>query len=169
MDDPELKAMQGLVAALEPLEDDARQRVIVWVAHRYDLDIGRARKSARSAGTDGEAQSTDQSDAAEFASLGDLVAAADPKTNGQKALVAGYWLQTNEGLADLDGQRINSELKHLGHGISNITDALTELMRVKPALAIQTRKSGKSRQARKKYKITEAGKKQVQAMLQGEG
>jgi hypothetical protein len=37
----------------------------------------------------------------------------------------------------------------------------------KPALVLQLKKAGKSRQARKTYKVTVAGVKAVEAMLRG--
>ena len=52
-------------------------------------------------------------------------------------------------------------LKDLGHRASNITDALSSAMKEKPALIIQVKKSGSARQARKLYKLTDAGVKWV--------
>ncbi len=49
----------------------------------------------------------------------------------------------------------------MGHGVGNITTALTNAQKHKPALVRQTSKSGKSRQARKTYKLTTAGVKYV--------
>jgi hypothetical protein len=100
-----------------------------------------------------------------FSALGELFDAARPQTNGQRALVAGYWLQVCGGANDLSSQAINTELKHLGYGILNITEALEDLKATKPAHAIQLRKSGTSRQARKTYKITEAGIRAVETMI----
>ena len=172
MVDPELDAMQTLLGALEPLEPESRQRVMSWATGRFGLEVPQARKPG---GKVADPPSEDEETAAEkpagaptFATLGELFSAADPKTNGQKALVVGYWLQTSEGLPDLDAFRVNTELKHLGYGIANITTAMDELKGSKPALAIQLKKSGSSRQARKKYKVTEAGIKAVEALLRGE-
>jgi hypothetical protein len=57
----------------------------------------------------------------------------------------------------------------MGHRSKNITDRLGQLIDKSPALLRQVAKSGKNRQARKKYKLTDAGKKRVQALLRGEG
>lgn len=84
-----------------------------------------------------------------------------------KPLVVGYWFQVLQGEQDLDGFQINKELKHLGHGVSNITTALSSLIDRKPQLVIQTRKSGNSKQARKRYRLTDAGIKAVERMLAG--
>jgi hypothetical protein len=94
-----------------------------------------------------------------------LFADASPTTDRDRALVAGYWFQVIRGEADLDGQTLNRELKNLGHGVGNITKAMTNLMNQDPQLVIQTRKSGGSAQARKKYRLTRAGITQVEGIL----
>jgi hypothetical protein len=101
----------------------------------------------------------------QFEGLAELFAAANPKTEPDKALVTGYWFQVVRNEADLTGQSLNEELKHLGHGVLNITKALTSLMKRKPQLVIQIRKSGTSKQARKKYKLTDSGRREVERML----
>jgi len=169
--DPELSAMQNLLVALEPLDDDARARVLVWAAGRYELTLT-AKAGAQEADQIDEASTVVDvrplTGLGSFSTLGELFAAANPGTNGEKALVVGYWLQINGGLTELTGQAINKELKHLGYGIANITNALDELKASKPALAIQLRKSGNSQQARKTYKVTEAGVKHVEALVRAE-
>jgi len=64
---------------------------------------------------------------------------------------------------------VSTELKNLGHGVANITRAFNDLKARRPALAIQVQKSGRAKQARKKYKITEAGLTKVRKMLLGQG
>jgi DNA-binding PadR family transcriptional regulator len=71
-------------------------------------------------------------------------------------------------VTDVEAQRVNTELKQLGHGVSNITRAFDALKSQKPALIMQTRKEGTSKQARKKYKVTTEGKKAVERMLSPE-
>jgi hypothetical protein len=60
---------------------------------------------------------------------------------------------------------VNKELKLLGEGVPNITMAVDALRSQKPALAVQLQKSGKTRQARKTYKLTVAGIKEVERMI----
>lgn len=100
-------------------------------------------------------------------SLPDLYAAVSPASDASRALVVGYWFQVTQGEQDLDGFQINKELKHLGHGVTNITTALSSLIQRKPQLVIQTRKSGNSKQARKRYRLTDAGVKAVERMIAG--
>lgn len=168
--DPELGAMQSLLTALEPLDDEARARVLAWVAGRYEISLTPPKGIPHGGSSAGEQEAAvadiePPPSLAAFGTLAELFAAATPKTNGEKALVAGYWLQTREGAAELAAQAINTQLKHLGHGVANITIALEELKLSKPALAIQLRKGGTSQQARKKYKITDAGVKYLEKMV----
>jgi len=99
--------------------------------------------------------------------LPDLYGTISPSSEADRALVVGYWLQVLQGEQDLDSFQINKELKNLGHGVGNITNALTSLIQRKPQLVIQTRKSGSSQQARKRYRLTDAGLKAVERMLNG--
>ena len=108
-----------------------------------------------------------QQDATKYNSFAELFDAAQPKSNGDCALVAGYWLQVCQGAESFDGQSANSALKNLGHGLTNVTNAVDTLKNQKPALALQLKKSGTSQQARKTYKITVAGIKAVEAMIRG--
>jgi DNA-binding PadR family transcriptional regulator len=92
-------------------------------------------------------------------------AAASPKSDTDGELVGAYWLQISKGQADVDAQEVNRELKQLGHGVGNITRAFDHLMAAKPQLVIQTRKSGKVKQARKKYRVTEEGIARVNQLI----
>jgi hypothetical protein len=97
--------------------------------------------------------------------VGDLVHAANPANGLDYALAVAYWIQVVEGKGTWAGMDVNNVLKDLGHGLSNVTKTLKSLMSRKPALVMQTAKSGRSRQARKSYKLTAAGVAHVQTML----
>lgn len=60
---------------------------------------------------------------------------------------------------------LNKLLKDLGHGVTGTAKVMTMLIAKKPALILQLKKSGKSQQARKTYKLTDAGKKAVEQMI----
>jgi hypothetical protein len=60
---------------------------------------------------------------------------------------------------------VNKHLKHLGHPVSNITRAIDTMIDQTPRLILQTSKSGRAKQARKRYKVTRQGVKHVLAML----
>lgn len=100
-----------------------------------------------------------------FSEFAELYSAADPHSNADKALVAGYWIQVCQGAENFGGHAVNSELNHLGHKIANITNALSALNEAKPNLVLQLRKSGKTQQARKTYKLSTEGIKRVKGMI----
>lgn len=160
-EDPELKAMTAIAGALNDLDDKAAARVLRWARERYVTTpepepVARAGRAAARIGAD------------EDEDVASLYTAASPRTDPERALVVGYWFQAHQGMKDFDAQRVNAELKNMGHGVGNITEAFTRLIERKPQYVIQTRKSGTSRQARKLYRVTNEGIKRVQAMLGGQ-
>ncbi|HHI78551.1 MAG TPA: hypothetical protein ENK02_01075 [Planctomycetes bacterium] len=162
----EIQAMSVIEGALEPLEEDVRRRVLRWAAERFGVVL--APEPSPRGGARSPQQETDTSGGTEeYEALADLYAAAAPKTEADRALVAGYWFQYVQGESELEGARVNKELKQLGHGVANITRAFDGLKAKTPALVMQTRKSGSTKQARKKYKLTNAGKQEVERMLAG--
>ncbi len=178
MSDPEIDAMSALANALSDLEDDARSRVLRWAFDRYGMSLGASTSGRRSDGAVREQVGsavggvTDEEIAEEapvYEHFADLFAEAQPKTEADKALVAGYWLQAIQGQNTWQSAALQKELKNLGHAVANITESLTRNMEKKPQRIVQIQKSGNSRQARKTYKVTHEGLVYVQGMLRGEG
>lgn len=165
--DPEILAMERLSEILLPLDPAIRQRALRWAVDRFGVMLPKG-KPATTGGTTGEDTddegSTQNSDYPDFSSLYE---AATPSTDAERALVAGYWLQIIQHKAHWDGFSANKELKNLGHGTTDITSRLSLLINQKPQLVMQTRKSGKTRQAHKQYKVTGEGIKRVREMLSG--
>ena len=159
--DPEITAMTGVTAALTPLDDDARRRVLRWAAERFDVTMPNGRV-AEEEPSDGGVKTPTASD---YSSFAELFENATPKTTTDKALIAAYWFQVIQGSSGFQSQQLNTELKNLGHGLSNVTDSLGSAERAKPTLVMQVNKSGKSKQARKTYKLTLAGINYVKAMI----
>lgn len=160
VDDDELKAMKTIIQALEPLDMAARARVLAWAAGRFQIaHLGQAAGLPR---IGLKSWQHGQIQPASFAELFDM---AQPGPEKEKALVAAYWTQVIEGNESFGSQSLNFELKNLGHGVGNITDALSQLLRERPALVLQLRKSGASKQARKTYKLTQAGIERVHEMI----
>ncbi len=170
--DAEFSAMHTVYTALAPLDEDARIRVVDYIAARLEIS---ARQTAAGHTADAPGGSPGHEDTlreekaipAKFDSFAELYDAAQPKSQAEKALVAGYWLQICQSAESFDGFSANKELKNLGEGISNITIAVDSLKNQKPAQALQLKKSGKSQQARKTYKITIAGINSVERMING--
>jgi hypothetical protein len=166
----EIEATMAVYEALQPLDEDAQQRVLEHVSGMLGVKV--ALKSANSKKASGETPDerpeTEQSNGvASFETFGELFNAADPQTDADRALVAGYWLQVCKNAENFVGHGANKELNHLGHRVGNITAALSDLISRRPAPVIQLAKSGSSRQARKTYKVTKTGVDAVRDMLNG--
>ena len=161
------EAFEAVHRILEPLDEEARSRVVQAVSALLGIDSvvqpapvidNENPLVATMPGTNNEEESS-------YSTFAELYDAADPGNNGEQALVAGYWLQECENAESFTAQLANRELANLGHKISNITSALGVLMESKPHLVLQLKKSGKSRQARKTYKLSKAGVTRVQEMI----
>lgn len=168
----ELKAMSEIVTALAPLPDEMRQRILRWTNEKYGVQITPVRRATGAGagtalGDSGDDTVEDELAATEpeFIDFGDLFAAADPRSNEDKALVAAYWRQVHENEEKWQASALQKDLRNLGHAIPNITDALTSNIRKRPQRVIQVQKAGSSKQARKTYKVTREGLLYVKAML----
>ena len=164
----EIEVMSAVATALQRLTDDAdaRRRVLDWACSAF-LPAD-ARPTGQPAPTAATVEGHGTVRPRSFETLPDLYSSVSPNSDAERALVVGYWFQVINGNQDLDGFQINKELRHLGHAASNITNALSSLIQRKPQLVIQTRKSGSSKQARKLYRLTDAGVKAVERMISGE-
>ncbi len=164
----ELTAMKTVAQALASLDAEATARVVRWAAERFG-NIALPRVGATpgpkvAANTEASAAGVSAGQG-RFEHLADLYGAVSPNTEADRALVAGYWVQYVEGQPEFGAQTINAALKDLGHRVANITNALAALKAQKPQLVVQLKKSGTSKQARKTYKLTTAGKGAVEAMI----
>jgi hypothetical protein len=163
MPDVEIEAMGTVAEVLDPLDEQARVRVLRWAAERFDIASVTAVSSRE--GDDHAEPSLAEEVRPTYADVGDLVHAAGPETGLDYGLAVGYWIQVIEGKATWGGGDVNNVLKDLGHGLSNVTKTLNSLIGRRPALVMQTSKSGRSRQARKTYKLTAAGIAHVEQRL----
>ena len=154
--EPELRAMITVYEALQGLDNDAKVRVIGWVLSKFQLKTseGFLPVDGQDSGGPPGAQKKGLVD---FGSVADIFAVANPKNTADKAIVVAAYLQISKGGADISGREINKELTQMGHGVQNITRAVEPLIRKKPQLLIQTRKEGKTKQAQKKYRVTNEG------------
>jgi hypothetical protein len=168
--DREVEAMRQIAAALKSLDEHAVVRVLQWAANRFGasgLDLSGFGFVPKSPPTLTKPERDKKGDdSSDFKDLPSLFDAASPATASEKALVVGYWFQEVQGMESFDTQAVNSQLKHLGHGIGNITAAFNGLKETIPALAHQIENIGKTKQARKKFKITTEGIRKVQAIIQ---
>ena len=161
--DPETRAIVEVASALAELEPAAVARVL---AH-FQARLGRKDSSAsRPHGVEpdrgGGGSAAARDDHAVPEDLPTFFFAANASTVTDKALVVSYHHQVVGGEDDFDSYTINKELKNLGHGSTNITRDFDSL--IARRLVMQTRKSGKAKQARKRYRLTHEGLKAVEAM-----
>jgi hypothetical protein len=170
MTDLEMEAMLSVNTALKDLEPEAARRVLRWAADRYAKpdEVFEAPPIAQQQQQQPIANGVVPSTAPEtYDHIAELVSQADPRTDVERALVGTYWFQICKGEQFVTAQQVNTELRQLGYHVKNITDAFSGLISRKPQYALQMGKSGTSRQARKKYKLTDAGVKQVRQMIHG--
>src|SRR5687768_11763538 len=104
--------MAAISEAIESLTDPAaRRRVIEWAADRYEVGPRRGKGAAGSSGGgDGSAmpESADHGgETTEFRDFSELYNAAGPTTDRERILVAGYWLQQQQGEQNLHADNIN--------------------------------------------------------------
>jgi hypothetical protein len=164
--DPEVEAMGKLAGALDGLDTEQHARILRWAADRYGIALIGRKPSLGGDGNSGDGGGGG-ADPTEHKELGDLFSAASPQTDEDRVLLVAYWLQElqEEKLPNFGSQPVNTELKHLGHGVENITRVFDALIATSPQQVIQTRKSGTSKQARKSYKVTKAGIKRIRELL----
>jgi len=162
----ELDAISTIGLALGRLDEAARARAIEFVLNRFGLKAPTPlqRRDERPA-TSSRPERASPAPAGGFADFAALYDTARPTSDTERALVAGYWFQVQQNQPDFASQQLNDALKNLGHGIGNITDALERLKDRNPNLVRQLQKSGSSKQARKKYRLTEAGVRALEEML----
>ncbi len=153
--DPELRAMITVYEALKDLDDEAKARVIEWVSGK--LELAYAKRNLPEATMGPQGIEYEERGLLDFTSVADAFAVANPKNTADKALVVAAYIQASKGGGDVSGREINRELTQIGHGVHNITRAVEPLIRKKPQFLIQTRKEGKTRQAQKKYRVTNEG------------
>jgi hypothetical protein len=145
--------MAMISQALQGLDEEAAGRVVRWATDRFGAKAPAASMPQESPAKRG------------FDDIASLYDAASPSSDAEKVLVVAYWMQIIGDELDLDAQRLNTELKQLGHGVSNITTAFRSLMQRTPRLALQIRKSGSTKQARKRYRLTTEGIRRVDEMV----
>jgi hypothetical protein len=157
--DHELLAMSKIASILSDFSTDSQRRVVQWIVSKFAANTEVPPTPFQIAG------GSQPNEIKEFPDVASLFVAVNPTTGAEKALVIAYWLQLQKGQEEWEGFSINTELKHLGHGLKNVTDALNSLIEQRPQLVVQVRKSGKSQQARKRYRLTIEGVKKIKQMI----
>lgn len=182
MPDAEIEAMGKVAEALGDLEEETRTRVLRWAGDRYGVEVGPRRRGRdrdddvhedaseddfddATSGDDVATGSVGSGQGRQFEHFAELHDAVDPSNDQERVLVAAYWTQVNLGKSPFGSLELNKLLKDLGHGVNAINKAMLSSMNKKPALILQVSRGGNAQQARKKYKVTEAGLKWIRGRL----
>ncbi len=177
--DSEMEALLSAYEVLKPLNDDAKTRIIQWLASKFQLGknslvIGGEKEAVSAssnettdagAGTTAPAPKPAADKLEAFSSVEDLIRAIRPNSDADKALVAAAFLRVKKNQKELTSAEVQRELKRIGQRVSNITQAISALEKRKPKLMAQTSKEGSSQQARKRYEVTAEGIKVINDML----
>jgi len=163
----EIDAMRKVAEALASLDKDEVARVLEWAVSKFGVEIADQPVSQQSDSMPPPVNSQNSDTDINFETLAELFAAASPSTDAEKVLVVAYWHQYVLNEPSLTSYYINKDLKDLGHGVKRMNDAWDRLMAEKPHLVVQLKKTGSSTQARRIFKLTNAGKQRVEDMLRG--
>jgi hypothetical protein len=160
----EAKAIADVVEAFKHLDAAAIVRVLDWASKRYGPGAGADRLVVREQ-TETSSLGGDARGDGRYNDLAELYTAADPKTESESVLIAAYWHHVAHKTDALDSQALNRDLKNLGRGVGNVTRACSVLIQQRPALMLQVKKAGSTKQARKQYRLTVAGLQRAREML----
>lgn len=161
--DPEIKALNDVYDAIKDLDDAGKRWVIESISKKFF-----SKKPEQISSLDEVEPGFSEADKmgfSQFESVAEVISRSTCKKNKEKALMIASYLQEKEGLSVLTGRQINNQLKHLGYGVKNITVVINSLINEKPKLMIQIRKEGKSKQSKKKYRVTTEGLKKAKGMI----
>lgn len=164
----ELAAMQTVAKALADFSPESASRVLRWAAEHFSaqpLPIATMSLPEATATTHAETNDDPRTMVERFRDAADLISHTGVTTGPDRALLAAYWVQTVEAKDGFDSYTINSMLKNMGYGLANVTTTLSSLMNQKPALVLQVKKSGQSKQARKVYRITREGENRAEHLI----
>lgn len=174
MEFADLRALEIVLKTLDPLLPEERERVLRWTIEKLKI-VGLSTMPSKTTSPHLRQNPVDtafERHSSGFQSIGDFVAAAKPNTDADRVLAVAVYLQdfAEDTTRSLTGKEINDELKHLGHGVKNITDCINTLKARSPQHMIQTRKGGSVKQAWKEYRVTRAGLDHIYRLIgQGEG
>jgi len=102
-----------------------------------------------------------------YKSIEALFLSSNLKTVTSKILLAASYLQEKNNLEEIATRDINESLRKLGYDVTNIAVTLNSLIQKKPPMLIIVGKEGDSKQARRKFKVSEEGLALAKSFLKG--
>ncbi len=174
--DQEIEVLSKCHDLLKDLDDDVKVRALQWLSSKFHLgqttltlaseleaaeaaangDGGSVAKPAKTAASAAEPT---PSGIESFNSFKELFKYVKPSSDSEKALVSAVFLQLKKDFSELTSAQVQKELKKIDQRVSNITQAISAL--VKKKMMIQLGKEGQSQQSRKRYKVTHEGIKSI--------
>lgn len=174
----EIQAMATIEEALTSLDEDARRRVLRWAGERYKVSMSGSRDGGdmeetddggpSGSGSSGVNRGTGRAGGSptdDYETFADFYSACSPPTDADRVLVATYWATAIEGEPEVESRPLNAALRDLGHGVGHMPSAFETLVARRPQPVVQTRKTGKSKQATRRFKLTAEGRRAVERML----
>lgn len=184
--DPELIAMSQTFEALKNLDKGQVGRVIRWVKDRFGvLDAVTELKvptpdqpvvadtpqppaavaPEAPVAAPPEPKGPHKKGLMDYDTVMDLFADAEVKKVSQKILLMAAFLQERQSFKEISSYDINFRLKRLNQGVQNISSSINGLLNRKPEVMVELERSGSSKQARRKFRVTIEGLKVAAGFL----
>lgn len=178
--DQEIDVLNRSYELLSKVDDDVKVRVMQWLSNKFGLGdstlVITSSMASASGGTgtgageesNGQAPSKPApteapSGLSSFDSFDEMYRFLRPSSDAEKALASAVYLSSQRNMGEVSSAQVQKELKNIGERVSNITQAISAL--VKKKLMLQMGKEGNSQQARKKYRVTPEAVRTVSDML----
>jgi Fe2+ or Zn2+ uptake regulation protein len=104
-----------------------------------------------------EIESPKKMDFKSYESASDLFAQANVKRTSSRIVLMAAYLHEKQNLKEISSKEISSNLKRQFPGIKNVASLITNVLKKNPPLMLANKKDGASKQARKKYYLTDDG------------
>ncbi len=140
--DVELEKVKKIYHELQNVDKSTRVRILTWLANRFDIDANYQSRSVESL----------HSPAIRIEKSPQIT----KWTQQDQVLSACFTLQKHEKNYDYTAKHINSHLKKLGVGISNLNRTINALQNSNPAFLVESTRR-KSKMQHKRVRLTEFG------------
>lgn len=181
--DPEISAMSEALEALMYLDNGERKRIVDWITARFKLDepyvpgqtavetlerppmsrSGRLKPGPKKR-TEADSQPREK-DVTQYDTVMDLFAEANAKKVSSKILLMAAYLQEKLNIKEISSFDINSRLKRIYHGVTNISSSINGLLNRDPQLMAVIEKPGEGKGSRRKFKVTDEGLRLANSFL----
>lgn len=178
--DPEIGAMNEVLVSFKQLDNGQRKRIVDWLTARFKLNepydstqiaLSEPVELKRTRRKPGPKKKTDVSASPEekniklYDTVLELFSEADVKRVSSKILLMAAYLQEKLNIKEISSFDINSRLKRIRHGVTNISSAINGLLDHSPKLIDVIEQPGMEKAARRKFKVTEEGIKLANSYL----